>query len=82
MSKGREATVTVGEDRVTVRRKGRTEAVVAAALDIETDGEGRPVRVWCDRRIHRPEETELGEWHVEGAVVSVLTDISSLNPAF
>lgn len=66
------ATVTIGEEIVTVRRRGQSGAEVARILGCEHGPDGRIEKLILDRVVHGYHETALGEWYVTGAVVSVL----------
>ncbi len=67
-----EATIELGEGLVTVKRKGVTRPVVAVILGHSADETGNINRLVLDRLIHKPYETDMGGWHVTGAVCSVL----------
>lgn len=69
-----DVSVEIGDGVVVFRRKGITRPVVANILRLEKKAEagGERVRVVLDRLVHRPHETNLGEWGVGGAYVSVL----------
>jgi hypothetical protein len=69
-----DASVGLGDGVVVVKRKGITRPVVANVLSLERSS-GNNVertRVVLDRLVHKPHETDLGEWSVSGAYVSVL----------
>lgn len=59
-----------GEGVVTIRQRGLSQAVVANVLGEEPCPGGR--LIYLDRLVHRPHETELGEYGVSGAVSSIL----------
>ncbi len=66
------ATVTLGDGVITIKRQGSSRPVVANILGMDTDGEGRPVKIWLDRLVHLPKESFLGDWRISGAVSTVL----------
>lgn len=67
------ATVTLGDEVVTIRRRGRSSAEVACILGREFGPDGRIDKIVLDRIVHGYHETAMGEWRVGGALVSVLT---------
>jgi hypothetical protein len=68
-----DVSVEIGDGVVVIRRKGITRPVVANVLQFERDSKGDLGRLVLDRIVHRPYETDFGEWGVSGAFVSVLT---------
>ncbi len=70
-----EVTVSLGDGAAVVRRTGRSQPVVANILGQETDARGEIVRVWLDRLVHGPMESNFVGWTVGGAVVTELTRV-------
>lgn len=72
--------VDMGDDgrTVVIRRNASSAPLIATALDVCRDWEGRPVRIVLDRLIHDGTESRRwGNWVVSGAFVSVLEKIGS-----
>lgn len=68
-----EADIKIGDGVVTIHRRGVSQVTTAGLLGVEHDKAGEPVRLYLDRMIHRPRETEIGGWRVSGAISSILT---------
>lgn len=66
-----EANVHVGDGIVVVRRKGSTSPAIANVLGSVPSSVG--TKLYLDRLIHKPFESELGGYHVQGAISSILT---------
>lgn len=67
------ASVVIGEEStVVIRRSTRSAPIVAKALDIVMDEEGRPKRILLDRRVHRRDEHWGSPWSATGAMVTLL----------
>lgn len=64
--------VTIGEQAVSIRRRGSDFVTVATILGIDCDDSGKVQRYWLDRLIHEPDETEFVGYRVSGALVTVL----------
>lgn len=71
MRRDEEVSVTLGDGVVVVRRSGSSQATIAKILGMEPAG-GNPQRLFLDRIVHRPGESEFVGWRVSGAVVTML----------
>lgn len=69
-----EATVTLGDGVVTVRRKGSTRLTVANILGQAVAD--NKTAIYLDRLVHKPHESSLGTFHVHGATTSILVAAS------
>ena len=65
-----EATVTLGEGVVTIKRKGSSALVVANILG--TAVSEAITSIYLDRLVHKPFENSLGDYSVSGAVSTIL----------
>ena len=77
--KANECNVMLGEGLATIKRRGTRGKTVARILGtVEADG----VEVFClDRLVHGIFETEMGGWHVSGAVTTLLARATGPFPA-
>ena len=68
------ASVALGDDNktVTIKLGGSTRPIIAQALGVKRDGNGKPARIVLDRLIHGGCDENWGDWRVHGAFVSVL----------
>ena len=66
-----DASIEVGEKAIKVKWPGSSTVVAAEILGTTEVGGNR--QIYLDRLIHRPYETKVGEYQVEGAVSSILT---------
>lgn len=73
MAKVSEAEVLLGDGIVTIRRKGVSKPTVANILGMDHDSNGRPIKVWLDRVVHRAKEDALGEWGASGVISTILS---------
>lgn len=73
--------VVVGEDVVSLFTAHSSSARVAGILGYDRDASGAVVRIYLDRLVHRPDQRVLGEWHVYGAVSTVLSAGNTLHGA-
>lgn len=62
--------VTFGEGVVVLHRSGHSKPAVANILGVEKAESGEVVKVYLDRRVHKPGETSFVGWSVSGAVVT------------
>ena len=69
--------ITFGDSVISIRRQGSSHFTVANGLGKETDRKTGEVRVYLDRLVHLPEETEIGGWKVSGTISSIMTMQSS-----
>mgnify|MGYP000745875685 CR=1 FL=1 len=67
-----EVTVTLGDGVVVLHRSGQSKRIVANVLGVERADSGEIQKVWLDRLVHRTFESEFADWHVSGAVSTVL----------
>ncbi len=67
-----DATVTLGDGVAVIRETGSSRPHVVGVLSVECDDDGRPVRVFLDQMVHRPQHRTLGPWRVWGAISSIL----------
>lgn len=65
-----EADVRVGEDVLSIRRKGSSEVVQAKILARELEDGGRKERIWLDRLVHAGYEEVIGGNPVTGSYVT------------
>lgn len=65
-----EADIVIGDGVLTIRRKGSSSTAVARILG--RSGVGDEEKIYLDRLIHKPHESELGPYFVSGAVSSIL----------
>ena len=66
-----EAEVYVGDEVVTVKRKG--SSAVSCASILGTEVVDNVQCIYLDRIVHGPGESTLGQYAVKGAVSSILT---------
>lgn len=68
--KANECSIALGEGLATIKRHGTRATTVARILGtLEADG----IEIIClDRLVHGVFETEMGGWHVSGAVTTLL----------
>lgn len=65
-----DATVTLGEGVVTIKRKGSSALTIANILG--TVEKPKEKAIYLDRLVHRPHEQSLGSFHVSGATTTIL----------
>jgi hypothetical protein len=75
----REAIVGVGSEQVTVAHRGGACVVTASILGMDGPAEA-PERIYLDRLVHRPDQTQLGPWRVEGAISTILVAPNRSSP--
>jgi len=72
------AEIDFGESNTVVIRYGHSSTpLIAKSLGIVTTEDGSRVRVFLDRRVHKPGQTALGKWAVSGAITSILEGCAS-----
>lgn len=64
-------TLTIGEADVALKSASRP-TIVAGLLGVDRNEAGEPVRLYLDRRIHRPNQETLGGWIPSGAISTIL----------
>ena len=67
-----DVTVTLGDGVAVLHRSGQSKRIVANVLGVERADSGEIQKVWLDRLVHRTFESEFADWHVSGAVSTVL----------
>jgi hypothetical protein len=75
-----EASVSVNDSTVVIRRRGVSLVEVAGVLDLRRDANGNPDRVFLDRRVHGAGTTHIGDWYVVGAFCTVMERDAGQNP--
>ena len=68
-----DAELSLGDGVAVIRYRGRSEPVVIGVLGVEEGEDGKPARIWLDRRIHENSHRSMGEWDIWGPVSTVLT---------
>lgn len=68
-----EVNVVIGDGTAVLRRSGQSQPIIANILGVDRDANGEIERIWLDRVVHRPGESQFIGWNVEGAISSVLT---------
>jgi hypothetical protein len=68
-----EADVRIGEGVITIKRKGSSELVQAKVVASDVNEAGTTVKLWLDRLVHAPHETNIGGHAVDGAFVTEIT---------
>lgn len=67
-----DATVSLGDGVAVIRYGKSSRPTVVGVLGVDLGEDGKPVRVYLDRLIHRPREEQIGGWQISGAVSSIL----------
>lgn len=68
--KTQDTSVHLGDGVVVVRRTGTSAPAIANVLGVvEKDGNQH---LYLDRIVHKPYESELGGYHVDGAISSII----------
>lgn len=62
----------IGEGVAVIRREGRSSATVAGILGQENGPDGRPVKLWLDRLVHRQDLDQFEGWDASGPFVTCL----------
>lgn len=71
MKSNDDVTVTLGDGVATFKRSGSSSVVVANILGKEVGD--KQEAFYLDRLVHKPHESQFGEFTVTGAISSILT---------
>lgn len=71
MTNLKEAHVSIGDGMVVIKFQGVSKKVVANIIGTESN-QGEVNRIYLDRLVHAPANTEIGSWQVTGAISSIL----------
>lgn len=64
--------VSIGDGIVVIKRSGISQKIIAKILGTETNEDGDVNKIYLDRIVHKPVETNMGIWQVTGAISSIL----------
>lgn len=72
-----DATITIDDHRLFLKRKGQSQQIVATILGQEIDDGIR--RIYVDRLIHEPHEKSLDCYDCHGAISTILSNHTKSN---